>query len=85
LGTIEDEDGTFALCASIPGAKVIGAVQHALKLLVSLIRLLRPGDLKAEMLAIPQAPPAEKSPLTLGLAAHHNGRESKASSSRGQA
>jgi hypothetical protein len=49
-------------------------VKGALKVPVFPIRLLRFGDLKIEMLAIPRVTSAMKPPLTLEHAEHHNGQ-----------
>jgi hypothetical protein len=56
------------------GGGSIGAVKGALKVPVFPIRLLRFGDLKIEMLAIPRVTSAMKPPLTLEHAERHNGQ-----------
>jgi hypothetical protein len=62
------------VCRGGGGGGSIGAVKGALKVPVFPIRLLRFGDLKIEMLAIPRVTSAMKPPLTLEHAERHNGQ-----------
>jgi hypothetical protein len=66
------------------GTEDLVAAWDALKVPVSLIRLLHSDNLKTKMLAIPRAPAPVK-PAALKHAGHHNGQELEASSSYCQA